>query len=99
MYWGYLKYEYLLKEWDDPDFSFFELKIQKYLDTSLIDVNINPNWVSVRIKGKLTQIKLQDEIIVEKSSVQRSQITSIAETHTELFVERTLQTEEQKKKK
>jgi len=98
------KYEYLLKEWDDPDFSFFELKIPKYLDTSLIDVNINPNWVSVRIKGKLTQMKLQDEIIVEKSSIQRSQITGFMTIKMQkltpnYLLKRTLQTEEEKKKK
>jgi len=24
------------------------------MDTSLLDVNVNPKWISVRIKGKLT---------------------------------------------
>lgn len=51
------------------------MKVPKYLDTSLLDVNINPHWVSVRVKDKLTQMKLQDEVIVERSSVQRSQVT------------------------
>lgn len=45
------------------------------MDTSLIDVNLNPKWISVRVKGKLTQMKLMEEIIVEKSKIQRSQIT------------------------
>lgn len=49
----------------------------KYLDTSLLDVNINPKWVSIRIKGKLTQLRLSEEIIVEKSETQRSQVTGI----------------------
>lgn len=31
--------------------------------------------MSVRIKGKLTQIKLSEEIIVAESEIQRSQIT------------------------
>lgn len=37
----------------------------RYLDTSLLEVNLNPKYVSVRIKGKLTQLKLQEEIKVE----------------------------------
>jgi hypothetical protein len=46
------KYEYILQEWDDPEISFFEIKLPKFLDTSLIDVNLYPNLVSVRVKGK-----------------------------------------------
>lgn len=45
------------------------------MDSSLLDVNINPKWVSIRIKGKLTQIKLMEEIAVDKSVIQRSQMT------------------------
>ena len=69
------KYEFLIREWDDPEFSFFDMKIPKHLDTSLIDVNLNPFWVSVRVKGKLTQMKLNEEIIVGESEIKRSQIT------------------------
>lgn len=45
------KYDYILNEWDDPEFTLFEVKIPKHLDTSLLEVNMNPRWVSVRIKG------------------------------------------------
>lgn len=55
--------------------TFFELKVPKFMDSSLLDVNINPKWVSIRIKGKLTQIKLMEEIAVDKSVIQRSQMT------------------------
>lgn len=59
------KYRFKLREWDDADFTFFEIDVPKYLDTSLLEVNLNPKYVSVRIKGKLTQLKLQEEIKVE----------------------------------
>jgi len=59
------KYEFKLDEWDDPEFSYFELKVPKYLDTSLMDLNLQPKFVSIRIKGKLTQLKLFEEIMVE----------------------------------
>lgn len=48
------KYKFLLREWDDADWSFFELEVPKFLDTSFVEVNLNPHWVSVRVKGKLT---------------------------------------------
>lgn len=52
------KYKFRLREWDDADFTFFEIEIPKFMDTSLVEVNLNPKYVSVRIKGKLTQLKL-----------------------------------------
>lgn len=63
------KYKFSLREWDDPQYTFFEIEVPKYMDTSLVDVNLNPKWVSVRIKGKLTQLKFNDEIFVDKSEV------------------------------
>jgi len=69
------KFEYKLSEWDDPEYSFFEISVPKFMDTSLIDLNLQPKLVSLRIKGKLTQLKLNDEILVEKSEIQRSQLT------------------------
>ena len=65
----------MLREWDDAEYSFFSMKVPKFLDTSLLEVNLNPSWVSVRIKGKLTQMKFMEEIIVDKSVIERSQIT------------------------
>jgi hypothetical protein len=39
------------------------------MDTSLIDANIFPDYVSVRVKDKLTQIRLGEEVIVNQSSL------------------------------
>lgn len=41
----------------------------------MIDVDIQPNYVRVTIKGKILQICLMEEIYVDKCSCQRSQIT------------------------
>ena len=40
-----------------------------------MEVNINPKWVSVRIKKQLTQLRLTEEIIVHESKSERSKIT------------------------
>lgn len=51
------------------------MNIPKYLDTSLIQVNVNPTYISVRIKGKLTQLRLDEEVYSDKSIIKRSEIT------------------------
>jgi len=71
------KYEFKLDEWEDPEYSFFELKIPKHMDTSLIDASVHPKLVSVRVKDKLTQMKLFEEVSIEKSEIKRSQVTGI----------------------
>lgn len=38
-------------------------------------MNINPHWISVKIKKQLTQLKLTEEVIVHESKSERSQIT------------------------
>lgn len=44
----------MLSEWDDPEYTEFELKLPKYMDTSLINVELNPKYISIRVKDKLT---------------------------------------------
>ncbi len=58
------KFVYRMKEFDDPDYTLFELEVPKHLDTSELVVNINPHWLSVKVKNKLIQLKLNEEIIV-----------------------------------
>lgn len=53
----------------------FELKLPKYLQTSQISVDLNPQYVRVLVKDKATQLKFSYEIIVEKSVIQRSTTT------------------------
>ncbi|XP_068159383.1 protein tilB [Drosophila tropicalis] len=52
-----------------------ELEVYKYLDTSLIDVDVELNYVRVTVKGKIFQIAFGEEIIPNESTVQRSQTT------------------------
>jgi protein TilB len=69
------KYKFkFLDNWDDEDI-IFELYVPKFLDTSLINVDLNPLYVRIDVKGKITQIKFEQEIIVAKSKVQRSTTT------------------------
>jgi len=70
------KYEFLLDEdYFKTGITTFTLKLPKYLDTSQVKVDLNPQYVRCDVKGKITQLKFDYEIKVEGSSIQRSQTT------------------------
>ena len=50
----------------------FNIEVPKFMDTSLLEVDLQPQYIRVDIKGKITQIVFPEEIMVEKSKVQRS---------------------------
>lgn len=45
------------------------------MNTNSLNVDVQPTYVRVEVKGKVTQIRLDDEILVERSQVQRSTTT------------------------
>ena len=47
----------------------------KYMDTSLLAVDVQPNYVRVTLKGKALQLALNHEVKADSSSAKRSQIT------------------------
>jgi protein TilB len=57
----------------------FRIKLPKFLDTSKIKVDLNPNYVRIDVKGKITQWRFDNDIIVEKATVQRSTTTGVLE--------------------
>jgi len=62
---------------DDEDNNRFVLDLPcfKYLDTSLIDVDVQPTYVRVTVKGKVFQLALNEEVNPDSSSAKRSQTT------------------------
>ncbi|KAJ0181966.1 hypothetical protein K1T71_002688 [Dendrolimus kikuchii] len=59
----------------DPNMYVLDLAIYKHMDTSLLDVNVEPNYVRVLIKGKIFQLHLPEEVDISNSSAKRSEIT------------------------
>ena len=45
------------------------------MDTGSLNVDLEPDYVRCDIKGRVTQLLLPEEILVEKSNVQRSTTT------------------------
>uniref|UniRef100_A0A182SGZ7 Dynein axonemal assembly factor 11-like CS domain-containing protein n=1 Tax=Anopheles maculatus TaxID=74869 RepID=A0A182SGZ7_9DIPT len=60
---------------DEPDRFELDLHLYKYLDTSLVEVDAQPNYVRVTIKGKVFQLALKQDIQTDRSVCQRSEIT------------------------
>ncbi|CAH0725981.1 unnamed protein product, partial [Brenthis ino] len=58
-----------------PNVYTLDLAIYKHLDTSLLSIDIQANYVRVTIKGKIFQLHLPEDIQIVNSTAQRSQIT------------------------
>lgn len=69
------KYDFNMDDTSMPDRIVFELLVPKYLDTSAIDVDVNPLYVRCVVKEKVTQLKLPQEVQPDASKVQRSRTT------------------------
>ncbi|TNV78519.1 hypothetical protein FGO68_gene2184 [Halteria grandinella] len=71
------KYEWLFGESEDKTSVTLDVFLPKFMDTSLVTVDLNPLYVRMDIKGKITQLRFDEEIIVEKSKIQRSTTTGV----------------------
>lgn len=49
--------------------------IYRYLDTSLIDVDVQPNHVRIIVKQRIFQLALNDEVRLDAATSKRSQTT------------------------
>jgi len=67
--------DFALHEDDEQGTYVLDVACYKYLDTSLIDVDIQPTYVRVTIKGKVLQLVLIHEVSPDRSTAHRSQTT------------------------
>eukprot|EP00128_Syssomonas_multiformis_P012330 Colp12_sorted_trinity150504_noHs@34760 len=52
-----------------------DLAVYRYVDTSLIDINVQPTYIQVEVKGKMLQLLLPEEVSPDKSKAERSKTT------------------------
>mmetsp|Transcript_4340 Transcript_4340/g.7231 ORF Transcript_4340/g.7231 Transcript_4340/m.7231 type:complete len:422 (-) Transcript_4340:36-1301(-) len=69
------KYDFNMDDQSVPGKIIFELGVPKYLETGSLDVDVNPSYVRVVVKEKVTQLKLPAEVSTDASKVQRSRTT------------------------
>ncbi|XP_076838258.1 dynein axonemal assembly factor 11 isoform X2 [Brachyhypopomus gauderio] len=69
------KLDFSLNEDEDNNCVLLDLHVYRHLDTSLLDLDVQPSYVRVTVKGKVFQLVLPDEVKPDSSSAQRSQTT------------------------
>lgn len=72
---GGYEYNFFDKNEKNKQFIILEVNVPKYLDTSQIDVDLNPTYVRICVKGKVLQLTFPCEIVVHDSEAKRSQTT------------------------
>ncbi|CAH1163277.1 unnamed protein product [Phaedon cochleariae] len=60
---------------DDPKQFVLDIAVYKFMDSNLIQIDLQPIYVKILIKGKIFQIVFPEEICTNKSIAQRSQTT------------------------
>jgi len=64
--------------WDEESrrgFVLLEVSLSRHLDSSLIDVDVHPSYISIVIKSKLLRLRLPAEVRSEEAKCQRSKVT------------------------
>ncbi|KAM5281029.1 dynein axonemal assembly factor 11 [Ctenodactylus gundi] len=69
------KLDFSLKDDEKHNQIILDLAVYRYMDTSLIEVNVQPTYVRVMVKGKPFQLVLPEEVKPDSSSAKRSQTT------------------------
>ncbi|XP_030016619.1 dynein axonemal assembly factor 11 [Sphaeramia orbicularis] len=69
------KLDFLLTEDDDNNSIILDLAVFRHMDTSLIEVDVQPTYARVSVKGKIFQVVLPAEVKPDSSTAQRSQTT------------------------
>ncbi|KAH0535825.1 hypothetical protein KQX54_019558 [Cotesia glomerata] len=60
---------------DDRDNIVLEISLYRYLDTSYVDIDVQPNYVRATIKGKILQLSLPCEVSTDSSVAKRNVAT------------------------
>ncbi|NWX87548.1 TILB protein, partial [Nothoprocta ornata] len=69
------KLHFTLEDDEENNQFILDLAVYRHLDTSLLDVDVQPTYVRVWVKGKLFQLVLPEEVKLDSSSAKRSQTT------------------------
>jgi protein TilB len=69
------KLDFRFDETEKPGFVILYVGVPKFLDTSLIDVDVHPAYISVVLKNKTLRLRFPEEVLPENGSCQRSKLT------------------------
>ena len=66
------KQEFTLREAADGRSIVLDVAVGKFMDTSLLECDVQPRFVRVLVKGKLLQLTLEEEVAPDQSVAQRN---------------------------
>ncbi|NXX14928.1 TILB protein, partial [Podargus strigoides] len=69
------KLNFSLKDDEESNQFVLDLAVYRHLDTSLLDVDVQPTYIRVLVKGKPFQLVLPEEVKPDSSSAKRSETT------------------------
>uniref|UniRef100_A0A8C2Y994 Leucine-rich repeat-containing protein 6 n=1 Tax=Coturnix japonica TaxID=93934 RepID=A0A8C2Y994_COTJA len=69
------KLHFSLKDDEENNQFILDLAVYRHLDTSLLDIDVQPTHIRVVVKGKVFQLVLPEEVRPDSSSAKRSQTT------------------------
>ncbi|XP_064202959.1 dynein axonemal assembly factor 11 isoform X1 [Anguilla rostrata] len=69
------KLEFYLSEDEENNTIILDLAVYRHMDTSLLEVDVQPTYVRVTVKGKTFQLVLPAEVRPDSSTAKRSQTT------------------------
>nr|XP_021154536.1 protein tilB homolog [Columba livia] len=69
------KLNFSLKDDEENNQLILDLAVYRHLDSSLLDVDVQPTYIRVLVKGKPFQLVLPEEVKPDSSSAKRSQTT------------------------
>ncbi|XP_075776235.1 dynein axonemal assembly factor 11 isoform X4 [Pelodiscus sinensis] len=70
-----IRLHFFLQDDEENNQFILDLAVYRYLDSSLIDVDVQPTYIRVMVKGKPFQLVLPAEVKPDSSSAKRSQTT------------------------
>ncbi|XP_048384660.1 dynein axonemal assembly factor 11 isoform X2 [Stegostoma tigrinum] len=69
------KIDFKLTDDEENNQLILDLAVYRHMDTSLLDIDVQPTYVCVMVKGKVFQLVLPEEVKPDSSSAKRSQTT------------------------
>lgn len=69
------RYDFRLDDEDGKGNVVLSIPLPKFLDNSLLSVDVHPTWITVVIKGKVLRLELPEEVKPDAGSAQRSRTT------------------------
>ncbi|KAH9598917.1 hypothetical protein LSM04_003805 [Trypanosoma melophagium] len=93
------KLPFLLDEHSDEEAVILTVEVPKFLSTTLIDLQMEVDYIRIMVKGKLIQVPLQREIAPSSAVVQRASVTGILKIRVPYAPHALQEIQEAKKKK